>query len=62
MKKKTIFFLITFIISTPLTAYPENETAYHQRGVLIEEKIVLRDIPPDNGPVRIWLPYPQSNK
>lgn len=60
---KIEIFSISILI---LIAYPAAssgaETNHSQRGVLIEEKIVLRDIPPDNGTVRIWLPYPQSKK
>ena len=61
MKIEIFSISILILIACPMVN-SEAETNHRQRGVLIQEKITLKDIPPNNGPIRIWLPYPQSKK
>src|SRR3989338_6041372 len=62
MGKKFMFFFLISIVTVPPAGNLESETARPQRSVLIQENITIKDLSPHNGPIRIWIPYPQSQE
>ena len=64
---KRIHLLITILIIIyigvlALIKRLEASAVYNERAFFVEERIVLKDLPRDINNLRIWMPYPVSDR